>query len=94
MTNREIAQAFANGATKGRSGNGTLIISGNVIYSYGDHWPLAYRDSNGTAHVNDSKYSVTTSKHKGLVAGHLSYAGFQIDYVSCDMLRQIILNRG
>lgn len=39
-----------------------------VVYSYGYHWPLAVYDRGTcTWYVNEDKYSVTTSRHFGLV---------------------------
>lgn len=77
MTNREIARAFANGATTGRNGNQTIFIDGDTIYSYGRHWPVAKRDGD-TVRVNSDKYSRTTSKHTGLIAGTCAVAGLTI----------------
>lgn len=52
---------FANGATEG---NGcSVYISGDVLYSYGSHYPLAVRKDDGTFVINVSGYSVSTSKH-------------------------------
>jgi hypothetical protein len=35
-----------------------------VVYSYGEHWPLAmYEEATGVWYLNKDKYSVTTSKH-------------------------------
>ncbi len=83
MTNREIAQSFANGATKGRNGNQTIFIDGDVIYSYGHHWPIAVRQGRA-ALINGNKYSVTTSRHTSRIAAELSFAGFECAYVGKD----------
>lgn len=69
MTNEQLVEAFANGATKGKSNS--MFIEGNVIYSYGKHFPLAIRVSKGFL-INTDKYSVTTSKHQKLVKRHLA----------------------
>jgi len=89
MTNREIAQRFAQGATSGTTGNKTIYIEGNVIYSYGAHWPMAVRQGN-KAFVNGDKYSVTTSKQTGYVASQLAYAGFETAYVGKAELQKMI----
>ena len=89
MTNREIAQRFAKGATKGITGNRTIYIEGDVIYSYGAHWPMAFRKGN-QAFVNGDKYSATTSKQTCYVASQLSYAGFEITDVGKEELRRLI----
>lgn len=60
MTNKQVCQAFVDGATKGKSLH--IFIEGNVIYSYGKHWPLGIRYGNSFAY-NADKYSMTTSRH-------------------------------
>ncbi len=46
-----------------------------VVYSYGDHWPLAmYEHLTGTWYVNVSKCSRTTSKHATIVRRGISGA--------------------
>ncbi len=91
MTNRELAQAFAKGATSGRNSNDTIFIDGNVIYSYGRHWPIALRQGN-RAFINNDRYGMTTSKHTGLVSGRLAVEGFQITRVSKAELNELINN--
>jgi len=89
MTNREIAQRFAKGATSGTTGNKTIYIDGNVIYSYGAHWPMAVRVGS-KAFVNGDKYSRTTSKQTGYVAGQLAIEGFETTYISKAELQKMI----
>jgi hypothetical protein len=46
-----------------------------IVYSYGDHWPLAmYEHLTGTWYVNVSKCSRTTSKHATIVRRGISGA--------------------
>ena len=79
MTNKEIAKRFAEGARTGKNANGSLFIEGDTIYSYGYHFPLARRDEKTmTAIRNARKYSVTTSKHSGLIGANLAYAGYTV----------------
>jgi len=56
---------------KGRNSGDTLYYEGNVIYSYGPHFPLAVKmwdDKNGLFYlVNGDRYSVTTSAHQSEV---------------------------
>jgi hypothetical protein len=67
MTNQQIITKFVNGATTGKNSNRSLFIEDDTIYSYGYHFPLARRNSDGTFWVNPDKYSVTTSKQQGMV---------------------------
>ena len=89
MTNREISQRFAKGATSGRTSNKTIYIDGNVIYSYGAHWPMAVRVGS-KAYINGDKVSVTTSKQTGYVAGQLAIEGFETAYISKAELQRMI----
>ncbi len=72
MTNQQIINKFVNGATTGNNSNRSLFIEGDTIYSYGKHFPLARRNADGTFWVNPDKYSVTTSKHQGMVRGAIA----------------------
>lgn len=67
--NSAVANEFASGATEGRTEN--LFIEGDVIYSYGHHFPIAVRlegSDGGTAFLfNKDGYSNTTARHKNLV---------------------------
>ena len=65
MTNEEVAQAFADGKTKGKSLH--MFIDGNTVYSYGKHFPIATRHNNGIVYFTTRGYSRTTSRHKSLV---------------------------
>jgi hypothetical protein len=42
-----------------------LYIKDNILYSYGEHYPLAYKEDN-YIYLNNSKYSVTTTRHMNL----------------------------
>jgi hypothetical protein len=65
-----VAQMFAEGETTG--GTKDLFIEGNVIYSYGHHFPIAIRFSDGTIIFNKDGYSMSTSRHKNLVRSALN----------------------
>lgn len=73
MKNETIILKFINGEVKGRTKN--LFIEGEVLYSYGYHFPLCLRlnDLNGGYKfiVNKSKYSMTTSRHQGYLRRNL-----------------------
>lgn len=62
MRNRDLAEAFVNGATKGKGSN--MYIEGHTIYSYGSHFPLAIRFSENSFYVNRDIYSQSTSQHQ------------------------------
>jgi len=75
-SNRSLAQLFAQGATSGKAFCNTFI-EGNTIYSYGHHFPIATRHaSEKIAYINAGRYSMTTSKQTGAVAGALAIAGY------------------
>jgi hypothetical protein len=89
-TNRNVAAAFAKGQAA-TSNNKQLFTDGRVIYSYGHHWPIAIRH-NGTVYVNEDRYSMTTSKHTGMVRAALAYAGILAEPISRE--RALILANG
>jgi hypothetical protein len=68
LTNKQVAERFAQGYQDGASDN--MFIKDNTVYSYGLHWPIARRE-NGLTMVNTDRYSSTTSKHTSLVKNAL-----------------------
>lgn len=72
FTEREVAHVWASRSQyEGRNRGKTLFFEGNVIYSYGGHFPIArfVEAPNGQTFVlyNDSRYSSTTAKHQSRV---------------------------
>lgn len=95
LTNEQVAEKFAARNFVGCNSNGTLIAAGDVIYSYGEHWPIAFADRSGAmAYINGDKYGTTTSKQTSRVAAELSHAGFGIVYVSGKELKEKMIVRG
>jgi hypothetical protein len=73
-----LAHTWASGEyERGRSGDGRMLFSGATIYSYRESWPMAvlFIDRNGVQQVliNGDSYSVSTSKHQGLVQGAVTH---------------------
>ena len=68
FSNSEIVHKF-NELTqdKGRSNSMFFNSQGTKLYSYGYHYLLAEFIDNNTVMINDKGYSVSTSKHIGLV---------------------------
>lgn len=89
-SNREIAKAFANGETYARTNHGTMFIDGNIIYSYGRHYPIAVRNGPKVAYVNSDKFSATTSKQSGYVRSALIGAGFELVEMPTSNLKAFI----
>lgn len=96
MTNKQIAQSFAEGQTKGKANSMFIETWQNstVIYSYGYHFPMAIRTSDSFAFVNSSKYSRTTSCHQGLVKRALQLEGIETEDKTTTELKAIISNGG
>lgn len=65
ITQADLVQRFVNGATKGMASN--LFAEGDVLYSYGHHFPLLLRLNRGGYLVNGDYYSVSTSAHQAMV---------------------------
>lgn len=85
MKNQEVVSQFVNwneAKTK------HLFSEGNVLYSYGYHFPLCIRLFGGFI-VNSDSYSHTTATHKGLIKRELD--GNFIE-MNTEQLNQIIQN--
>lgn len=67
------AWAFVDGRTFSRA---NIITDGQTIYSYGAHFPMARKLSDGTITVNVDRYSMTTSKHQGALRTVLGICGY------------------
>ena len=76
----DVAHRFATGIGE-RCNGGNVFFEGNTIYSYGHHFPMAIK-FNGKLLYNDDTYSVSTSKHQGIVRG----ACRQYEFIHCATL--------
>ncbi len=86
-TNHKVADLFAqcvktdNGPISARNHKNTFYYVGSTIYSYGQHFPIAWltRDDVGPCvEVTTRKYSCTTSRHTSLVRSALPRAGVRV----------------
>ena len=65
QSNGDLVSGFINQKSKaGRNANRSLWFEGDVLYSYGRHFPLAVRFGVDFYIVNGDRYSVTTSQHQ------------------------------
>lgn len=76
MSNKTLAEKFAAGATRGHGSH--LFIKGDVIFSYGYHFPVARRTGEKAANLTTRKYSQSTTIHTGCVRVALVRAGYSI----------------
>lgn len=65
VTHEDLAISFANGSKKGKASR--MFIDGRAIYSYGYHFPIAFRLRVGEYLFNKDSYSASTSRHKSYV---------------------------
>ena len=79
-SNSEVAHRFATGIGERCTGS-HMFFEGNIIYSYGYHFPMAIK-WNGYVLYNDERYSISTCKHQGYVLGACSH----MDIVHCATL--------
>lgn len=76
MRNQDVISAFAKGSTKAVKANSVSIgYDGNTLFSYGT--AIAQRLANGKYIINETKYSVTTSKAQSYVRYYIP-SGLQI----------------
>lgn len=62
------------GWVRGESGKSKHVIATeDVLYSYGEHFPMAVR-KDGKTYVNKDGYSMTTAHHQSILARELGYS--------------------
>ena len=76
MTNIQVSRKFADGAHRGSSNS--MFIDGNIIYSYGYHFPIARIVNDNTVLFTNRGYSNTTAKHKSNVLNALMSNNYRI----------------
>jgi len=86
VKNKDIAEAYAHGETHGEAGH--IFIDGNIIYSYGKHFPIAVKLDDGIILFNSDGYSNTTARHKSLVLNALQ--GRNIIFKNTEQLKDTI----
>jgi len=82
-THSEIVRAFmkGNGPKKGHNIFRESFHSGNIIYSYGRHFPMAIRnDEDKMFLINGDRYSSSTAHHQSLVRSAIQYRDNYKDY--------------
>ena len=72
-TNFDVVNEFINGNDE-KVKAGHLFFEGKILYSYGGHFPLCIKLSNGYI-VNSNGYSNTTAKHKGILIRAITNEG-------------------
>lgn len=78
-TNEDVCNAFIHG--KKRTGK-HIYTDGTIIFSYGSHFPLAFKN-NGIVLVNTTKYSSTTQRHQSMLFKVLDRSAHHSDIVEC-----------
>ncbi len=64
-TNFQVMRAYIDQTdAEGHNASGRVFFRDSKLYSYGSHYPLAIRQTDGTYLLNIDRYSVTTSKHR------------------------------
>jgi hypothetical protein len=87
-SNKELCHVFAQQVQDtGKTGN--LFFNGNVLYSYGWHYPVVVLVSDSIAIFNGQGYSNTTNRHTSLARqALLHYKRHEIE--STDIIKQLI----
>ncbi|MGK3946280.1 hypothetical protein ABK046_49000, partial [Streptomyces caeruleatus] len=68
FSNAQTAHVWAQqNQEHGKSSNGQFYFRNKTIYSYRDSWPLSTFATPNIVLINNTSYSVTTSKHSGHV---------------------------
>jgi len=90
MNNKKVGLLFAKGEENGKTPN--LFIDGNVVYSYGYHFPIALRlKDNGEFRyiLNSDGYSNTTARHKNIIKNAVGENNI-LFFVDTNKLKNII----
>lgn len=88
MNRKQLCALFARrSAKKGRASN--LYFEGRVMFSYGEHFPLAVILDGNRAAVNEDSYSKSTSVHTGAVRFALDQAGYKLEHFSTKDMKDI-----
>jgi len=91
MRNEEVAMRFAKIGLGIHDGVGSnLYIHGYAIYSYGQHFPIAYKLNYPYVLFNKHKYSQTTSRHQSMVRRWLLANGWKIIEVPTSKISKAI----
>jgi hypothetical protein len=85
MNNRDVAAEFVNGATSGEGSH--MYIRGSVLYSYGEHFPLAFRGQDGKLYYNGERYSNSTSKQQS----HFRMVARNFIEVNTEIIKKLIV---
>lgn len=85
MSNDEVAKAFVRGEKRGKSNS--MFIEGDVIFSYGYHFPIARWVGDNVLLFNVDPYSVTTSRHKRAVLDVIDQDRVLVIEVSTDEIK-------
>lgn len=86
-TSEMVTHLWANASqSEARNGTGSVFFDGDVIYSYGAHFPVARRINGGLFLFTTQEYSVTTSHHKTMIQRAIPNAAqvFEVDNVMAD----------
>lgn len=73
MKNKDVIIAFSH-RERARNSTGSLWTTGDCLYSY--YTCIAEYNREGYLYMNDTRYSVTTSKHQSLCRRYLSVDEF------------------
>lgn len=90
MNQSELAKKFANGATEGKASN--MYIDGDVIYSYGRHFPIARRLGPEEFVLTTDSKSMSTSGQKSTVRGALQGVVWEAPRADIELLPQYLID--
>lgn len=92
FTNSECIHVYAQRTQEqGRTNNGNVWFNGDVIYSYGHHFPMACFIDNNAILVNDDSYSISTSQHQSELRMAVSH--YNTFYVPTQILKDFLYTK-
>jgi hypothetical protein len=88
MNRKQVAEGFA-AQSPARGKASSMHYDGPVVYSYGEHFPLAVITAPGKVTVNTDKYSSTTSRHQSTVRAALVERSYDITEASTEAMKEL-----
>jgi hypothetical protein len=86
MKNEEVSKGFADGADNLKTEN--VFIKDRALFSYGQHFPIAFRLWDKQCLFNADKYSSSTSRHQSQTLRALQSRGWNIIFVRTKQIKE------
>lgn len=87
MKNDDVIKDYVKGYSKAKTKH--VFIDGRAIYSYGYHFPIAFKLVDGWI-INKTKYSQSTTRHQNILLSEIETQRLPIIQTTTEKLKDII----